>query len=340
MFHNTNSSHRFELKSRHTFPHTSIVTCIAFSNNGQYIATGSEAYVHIFDLSTFAKTTAFVEGAFDISFSPGDRFLATATGSVIIIWDIAAKSIAKRFSGHEGQVYSIAFSPSGDWLVSGSSDETVRIWDVESAHTRLTLRPVRGAGHSSEGYYRVSISPDGRLICVSTWKGLKLFDSANGTLLKSLNTYFPPKSQSLCPTGHWLTASLADGTVQAWRLSLYNEETVPQEQIQTEPKSGWLVKRASSTISNVAWSSDGRWVLATSFNASVVFLDEEGDIQFSLAGHYGIGISCWGFIIDHVASTKVPMTGLAHAPITVGSVFATAGSDCTVRLWEYQVRPK
>ena len=251
-----------------------------------------------FDLSTFAKTTTFIEGAFDTSFSPDDRFLATATGSVIIIWDIAAKSIAKRFSGHEGGVHSIAFSPFGDWLVSGSRDETVRIWDVESAQTRLTLRFVRGTTYRVAGTLGVSISPDGRLISVCTWEGLKLFDSANGTLLKSLNTNIYPNCQSLCPTGHRLAAGLSDGTVQVWRLSLYNKETIAlQGQIQTEPESGWLVTQASRGLTRVAWSSDGRWVLATSFDASVVFLDEEGDIQFSLAGNYGIGISCWDSLL-------------------------------------------
>ena len=124
------------------------------------------------------------------------------------------------------------------WLVSGSEDETVRMWDVESGHTRLTL-PFVQTNHLIAASLWGSISSYGKLISVSTSEGLKLFDSANGTLLKTLDTVFYPNGQSYCPMGHRLTAGRSDGTAEAWRLSLHNEETVARQvQIQTEPKGG------------------------------------------------------------------------------------------------------
>ena len=45
--------------------------------------------------------------------------------------------------GHEGAVYSVAYSPDNQRVVSGSGDMTVRVWDVTSGETVIVLR-----GHS------------------------------------------------------------------------------------------------------------------------------------------------------------------------------------------------
>ena len=57
--------------------------------------------------------------------------------------------------GHELFVWSVAFSPDGTRLASGSGDETVRLWDVETGEEIATLR-----GHE-HFVYSVAFSPDG-----------------------------------------------------------------------------------------------------------------------------------------------------------------------------------
>ena len=57
--------------------------------------------------------------------------------------------------GHEDNVSSVTFSPDGTRLASGSSDATIRLWDVETREELATLR-----GH--EDYVTsVAFSPDG-----------------------------------------------------------------------------------------------------------------------------------------------------------------------------------
>jgi WD40 repeat protein len=56
------------------------------------------------------------------------------------IWDIENKRILSVFEGHQGEVFSVEFSPDGRLLVSGSSDNTLRIWDMGTG--TLSIMPV------------------------------------------------------------------------------------------------------------------------------------------------------------------------------------------------------
>ncbi len=85
-------------------------------------AIGAPAYVD----STWSRAFAF---------SPDSQQLAIATGwadaeALICLWSIADRHEVARFVGHQDNVYSLAFSRDGSFLVSGSLDKTVRIWKL------------------------------------------------------------------------------------------------------------------------------------------------------------------------------------------------------------------
>ena len=66
------------------------------------------------------------------------------TDQTIRIWEVSSVHITERRTGHTREVNSIAYSPDGRTLASGSDDNTVRIWDVSSRECLATL-----AGHTS-----------------------------------------------------------------------------------------------------------------------------------------------------------------------------------------------
>ena len=65
--------------------------------------------------------------------------------------------------GHNGIVSSVGFSPDGTRVVSGSSDKTIRIWDVVSGAP--ISEPLEG---HTDGVYSVAFSPDGTQIVSSS----------------------------------------------------------------------------------------------------------------------------------------------------------------------------
>jgi WD40 repeat protein len=98
--------------------------------------------------------------------------LFLAVDNTIRFWDVQSKSQLAVLQGHESYVYSVAFSPDGSKIVSGSYDKTIRLWDIQSGSELAVLK-----GH--EDYVRsVAFSPDGSKIVsgsddntIRVWRG-------------------------------------------------------------------------------------------------------------------------------------------------------------------------
>ena len=79
-------------------------------------------------------------------------------------------------AGHTDSVDTVAFSPDGNTLATGSWDDTVRLWDTATGEYKATLT------EDSEGIRTILFSPDGRTLAIVVYNttGVQLWDVNTG----------------------------------------------------------------------------------------------------------------------------------------------------------------
>ena len=115
------------------------------------------------------------------------------------LWSVATGECLQTFSGHTSWVQSVAFSPDGQTIASGSCDRTVKLWSVATGECLQTF-----SGHTS-WVQSVAFSPDGQTIasasqdesiklwnisqkiCDRTFRNQRLLEGANIQDIKGLN---------------------------------------------------------------------------------------------------------------------------------------------------------
>ena len=117
------------------------------------------------------EATLGSEGGWSPSFSPDGRFLAAALGGRALVWEISSRRQLALLEQYANKVVSVAFSPDGKRLVTGSRmggdlHPAVEIWDYVAQRGLLSLRS-RGA---FTGW--TEFSPDGNTLLALSWEGV------------------------------------------------------------------------------------------------------------------------------------------------------------------------
>jgi WD40 repeat protein len=99
---------------------------------------------------------------------------------MIQVWDAeVGKVISGPFTGHTGSVNSVAFSPDGERVASGSTDKTIHVWDVKTG--KVTSRLSKG---DMEAVCSVAFSPDSkRTVSGSTDQTIRVWDVETGQVV-------------------------------------------------------------------------------------------------------------------------------------------------------------
>ena len=108
------------------------------------------------------------------------------------VWDLASGAPVGALTGHSGPVSSVAVSPDGRRIISGSHDDAVRVWDLATGARVGAL-----TGHSGT-VSSVAVSPDGtRIISASHDTTVRVWDLATGAPIGD------PLTGHTGPCGRW-----------------------------------------------------------------------------------------------------------------------------------------
>ncbi len=198
--------------------------CVSFSPDGKLIACGGEGFqgnISIWNVRTRKLHSRIWEGTrfVDcIAFSPDSKMLAYGgLGDIIRLCDVDSGELIRTYEGHTAYIRSIAFSPDGNTLVSGSGnaeadDNTVRLWDVKSGELLHTLERHTDIVNS------VVFSPDGNIVASgSDDETIRLWDANKGIHLRKLEGHKGPvNSISFGRDNRTLASGSSDGTVLIW----------------------------------------------------------------------------------------------------------------------------
>jgi WD40 repeat protein len=179
------------------------VFSLAFSRDGQTLSTGGNGEAKLWSVATGKEAKTLTSGVpapdhylifHSVALSPDGRTLVAGTASIplpgrfggdVRLWDAPSGKPTRILTGHTDLVTSVAFSPDGKLVASGSYDRTLKLWDVRNGVLRHTL-----TGHT-EGVNALAFSPDGRHLASAGQDGtIRLWSVGDGALLVTLQPVY------------------------------------------------------------------------------------------------------------------------------------------------------
>ncbi|MCW3054409.1 MAG: hypothetical protein JWN14_3579, partial [Chthonomonadales bacterium] len=183
-------------------------------------------------------------------------------------WNRLCHQDLRTLQGHTAPVLSAAFSPDGKRIVTGSGDNTAKVWNADTGKNPLTLK-----GHMN-AVTSVAFSPDGKRIVTGSWDcTAKIWDSRTGKEIETLKGHTNQiTSVAFSPNGKWIVTGSFDKTAKVWDAGT-GKETL-------------TLKGHTDGIWSVAFSLDGKRFITGSLDTTAKIWDAEtGQEIRTLKGH-------------------------------------------------------
>ncbi len=256
------------------------VHSVAFSPNGKMLASSGSDGIHLWDPSTGQHLTTLKDNAPSgtknlVFFSPDGRTLVSTRDKIIRFWDVVNKTVSKTLTGHTWQILSLAVSPNGKTVVSGSSiigekpqSNALRWWDVETGRMLFFSTAMDSAVTA------LAFSPNGKILAcansLSENPNIYLFDGVSGEILRTLpELHGKTISLEFSPDGKMLASTGWDRTIRLW-----------------DPHTGHHIHTFRGYVGWLSFSPDGK-TLVSGEDGAIRFWDTSTKQQrFSVSGHW------------------------------------------------------
>jgi WD40 repeat protein/serine/threonine protein kinase len=156
-----------------------------FTPDGHQVLTSTPDGMFFWDVESGEQMRQLTSepGNSYLTYSPDGRYLFTAgpafAGSEGYLWDVATGEKVQMFVGHSRDINSVAFSPDGQFIVTGSDDTTAIMWNVETGEQVKTF-----IGHTVR-IWAVNFTRDGRYLLTGAMDNTaRLWDIATGQELR------------------------------------------------------------------------------------------------------------------------------------------------------------
>ncbi|MDY7007671.1 MAG: S-layer homology domain-containing protein [Cyanobacteriota bacterium] len=237
------------------------------------------------------------DSAFSVAISFDGEILASSRGQDIQLWNLQTGELLDTLSDHQANVRSVAISPDGRTLASGSGDGTVKLWDIPTGEMLVSFwhsGVVTAVGFTADGRTVIGCSAD---------RGMKSWDIYTGELLHRMNGTQPI---AFGAGGLRMAASGGPRYIRLWNVEqgqLLTNLSIPN----TNNNGG---------IEAIAFSEDGQTIAhAMKGESKVLVWDvETWKVRYTLEKH------------------SQPINAIAISPD--GKILASSGEDGNINLWD------
>jgi WD40 repeat protein/mono/diheme cytochrome c family protein len=276
------------LKEPPTYTAAPVITSLAVSPDGNWLAISGYHEVLLFDAATLTLKSRLLGDSpriESLAFSADSKRLAVGAGAPaqfgeVQIWEVATAKELTAWKFGNDSLFGVSWSPEGTRLAFGGADKSVRIIDAADGKELMKCD-----SHSDWVFRTVWLGDGKRIVSGSRDKAMKLIDAKSGQFIDDINkTLEPVTSLVRHPKEDWAAYGGAEGGVRLYKMKENQDRAAGDNDVNLVRE----FERQPGPVQAVAFSPDGAVLAVGSTGGEVrLYRTADGGRAETLAGHDG-----------------------------------------------------